>query len=338
MRTADTLLLCILGAILIAFLYSYIYWSIHASPVGDVDGRAPEKWTPLAPIRRQREWLFGAHHAVHFGSVDEAFYHRPNPWVLDLIFILVGVAFFIYMNVDLNVSEQLTTFPKWDSVSYTLNGVFHPDWDFFWGLGFYRFNESVVYEIFQTFGIAFVSTLAASVLALPFGLLASHKLFGKYAWFSEIFLILIRTFPELLLAIMMVAFSGINAVTGIVALAFHSIGMIGKLYAEQIDEINMEPLEALSAAGATSWQKVHLGVIPQIRASLYSVALYRFDINIRTATILGVVVGADCGIGYSISVNLDAQKWNLLGSCIFGVVILIIIIDLFSAWLRKKLV
>lgn len=338
MRAADILVLCILGALGIAFLYSYIYWSFHASPLADVDGSKPAHWTPLAPLKRQNEWLFGAKRAVHFGSVDSAFYHRPKAWVLDVIFILIGIALFFYMNIDLNVAEQLTTFPKWESVSFTLSGVFSPNWDYFWGTGFYHFNESVVFEIMQTFGIAFVATLIASILALPFGLLASHKLFGKYAWFSEIFLILIRTFPELLLAIMMVAFSGINAVTGIVALALHSIGMIGKLYAEQIDEINMEPLEALSAAGATSWQKVHLGVIPQARASLYSVALYRFDINIRTATILGVVVGGDCGIGYSLSVNLDAQKWNLLGSCILGVVILVVLIDLFSAWIRKKLV
>jgi ABC-type phosphate/phosphonate transport system permease subunit len=95
--------------------------------------------------------------------------------------------------------------------------------------------------------------------------LGSHKLFGKWAWISDVFLILIRTFPELLLGMMIVASAGPNAMAGVLA-SLHGIGMIGKLYAEQFDDIEFrDRSKALSAAGATAWQKVHLGIMPQAR-------------------------------------------------------------------------
>jgi phosphonate transport system permease protein len=290
-------------------------------------------------LTRSWQWAFGSRKASHFESPEEALYHSPNRWVLNVFFVVLLLGALAYMNLDLHLIEKLTSsVPKWNSINFTLGQVFSPDWDFFWGRGDYRFKEGVVFQVFQTFGIAYIGTLIASVLALPFGILASHKLFGKWAWVSEIFLIIIRTFPELLLGILMVAYSGISPLTGVLAIGVHSVGMIGKLYAEQFDDVNMEPLEALAASGASAWQKVHLAVMPQARPGLYSVALYRFDINIRTATILGVVVGADCGIGFSISSLSSGSHWSKLGACIFGVVILIVIIDLFSAWLRKKIV
>jgi phosphonate transport system permease protein len=332
MKTENIVLLVSVGLIAAFLAFLFVYAASRRRPATENGTAAP------TPVKKAWRWAFGTRHAEHFSDPEEALYHTPHRWVMDVVFVMVLVAALLYMGIDLHLPEKFQVYPVWKDISFNLNEVVHPDWDYFWGVNFYHWDEGVVYQVFQTFGIAYLATLAAAVIALPFGLLASHKLFGRYAWFSEIFLIAVRTFPELLLAILMVAFSGINPITGIVALGLHSIGMIGKLYAEEIDEINMEPLEALTAGGATTWQRIHLGIMPQFTPSLFSVALYRFDINIRTATILGVVVGADCGIGYSIFVMSYGQHWNLLGSCIIGVVILIIIIDLFSSWLRKKLV
>jgi phosphonate transport system permease protein len=81
------------------------------------------------------------------------------------------------------------------------------------------------------------------VLAIPFGILASHSLFGKWGGiFLRAILIVIRTIPELLLALFMVTFTGVNMVTGVLALGLHSIGMIGKLYCDQIEQESQEPL------------------------------------------------------------------------------------------------
>jgi phosphonate transport system permease protein len=296
-------------------------------------------------FERSWEFVFGTkHHYGKYASVEEAFYYSPHPWLLDVLFFVILIFIMIYMNLDLNLQNKFNIDVKGEDLGSILNNLFHPDWQYFFGYGKdaigapYEWRTSVVYQIFQTFGIAFIGTLVAAVIALPFGLLASHKLFGRWAWISDIFLILIRTFPEILLGIIIVAAAGGSAMSGVVALGIHGVGMIGKLYAEQFDDINPETLEGLSAAGANSWQKIHLGVMPQARPGLYSVALYRFDINVRTATVLGVVCGDQCGIGFSLSsLNLytDASR---LGSCLIGVLVLVIGIDLFSSWLRKKLV
>lgn len=294
---------------------------------------------------RMHEFVFGSRKAQKFDGPEEAFYYSPRRWLLDVFFIGILLIGLVYMNFDLSLGGKFSNLhPKWTDFWDIFGKLFHPDWNYFFGFGEdaigapYTFDVSVVYQVFQTFGIAFIGTLTASIIALPFGLLASHKLFGRWAWCSDIILILIRTFPELLLGMMIVASAGSNAMAGVLALSLHGIGMIGKLYAEQFDDINFETLEGLSAAGATAWQKIHLGVMPQARPGLYSVVLYRFDINIRTATILGVVCGNQCGIGFSLaSFNLytDASR---LGSCLLGVLILIVFVDLFSSWLRNKLV
>lgn len=293
---------------------------------------------------RAYEYVNGSKRGHNFGSPDEALRQKPRYWVMNVIFAIALVGILVFMTLDLNLPGKISFSPKWNDINHIMANLFRPDWNYFFGVGKdslntpYTFEVSVVYQIIQTFAIAFVGTLIAAIIAIPFGLFASHKLYGKKAWISDIFLILIRTFPELLLGLIMVIAAGMSALTGVLALAIHSVGMIGKLYAEQFDDINFEPLESLTASGATSWQKIHLGLIPEARAGLVSVALYRFDINVRTATILGVVCGNECGIGFSLSsLNLltDASK---LGACLVGVMILVVAIDLLSAAVRKKLI
>jgi|GEM_PF-386697 len=337
--SAQNLSLILLGVVLLGSVASLLITGFRRKD--PLKERAGEKTNAFV---RVKEFVFGSRKAQAFTTPEEAFYYSPHCWLIDVFFLIVVLFVLIYMNLDLNLGSKFATNPKWSDLNYTLSQLFHIDWDYFFGIGIdsagvpYTFNVSVLYQIFQTFGIAFIGTLVAALLALPFGLLGSHKLFGRYAWLSDIFLILIRTFPELLLGMMLVASAGPNAMAGVIALSLHGIGMIGKLYAEDIDNIDMVPLEGLTAAGATGWQKIHLGIMPQARPDIYSVVLYRFDINVRTATILGVVCGDGCGIGFSLtSLNLatDASK---LGACLFGVLLLTITIDLFSSWLRKKLV
>lgn len=287
----------------------------------------------------------GFHRGVdHFATPEKAFEKRPMMWIWDVIFwaFLIGLA--IYMNWSLGISEQWAHRVSWRMVDRILKGLFNPNWDYFWGsgretdLGTFTWESSVIYECLQTFGIAFLGTFISAIVAIPFGLLASNKLFGRWSWVSTIFLILIRTFPELLLGYILIKLCSFTAFTGILAIGLHSVGMIGKLYAEQVDDISMEPLEALSACGASSYQRLHLGVMPQCTAGFVSTALYRFDINIRTATIMGIVCGDKCGIGHYINSFSGNYHWNELGSALIGVIIMVIIVDIVSSVLRKKLV
>lgn len=281
------------------------------------------------------------HKPKHFADPDEAYKKRPMGWFSILLAALALLCVLIYIHEDLDMTYYLNHMGGNIGEGFRNIGILFDlsdssFWQFFFGFGEYSFTESVIYMILKTFGIAYIGTFVAAILALPFGLLASHKLFGKWAWISEIILIVIRTFPELVFAILLLRFSGYSFLSGVLVIGIHSIGMIGKLYADQIDGIEMGPLEGIYAGGASKWQAIHLGVIPQAMPGLLSVALYRFDINIRTATILGVVLGLEGGIGYYLSTQ--STHYHLLGACIFGIVILVVGINLISSYLRKKLV
>jgi phosphonate transport system permease protein len=299
-----------------------------------------------APSKSKQRFLsfFGKRSADHFTSPEEAYKADPHLWIWDIVFYAAIVIVIIWMYFDLNINDQWSQRTAWSTLGDIFNGLFHPNWDYFWGtgvetdIGTFTFENSVIFQILQTFGIAFLGTFFSAFIAIPFGLLASDKLVGKYSWISAIFLILIRTFPELLLGYIMIKLSGFTAFTGVLAIGLHSIGMIGKLYSEQVDGISMEPVEALDACGGTTMQKLHCGVMPQCEAGFVSTALYRFDINVRTATLLGVVCGDKCGIGHYIGTYSINRHWSLLGSAIFGVIILVVLIDIVSAELRKKLV
>ena len=274
--------------------------------------------------------------AKHYPNAESAYHNRPLTWLTDLFFFLALIAAFVFLHFDLNMNDEFSVSGNPKQGFYNLGLLFQPDWEFFFGYGQYQFSESVIWFIIKTFGISYIGTIIASILAIPFGLLASHKLFGNVAWPFEIILIAIRTVPELIFALILIRFTGFSYVSGILVIGIHSIGMIGKLYADQVDGIQQEPVEGVLSCGAGRWQQIHLAVMPQVLPNFISVALYRFDINVRTATILGVVLGSEGGIGYYLSTV--ASHYHKLGSCVLGIVILVVVINVVSSWLRKKLV
>ena len=272
-----------------------------------------------------------------FSCPEEAYAKRPLDWAVTLVFFLTLVSIILFFHFDLGMPSEYAYGGGNPTEGWkNLGMMFDIDWEFFFGFGSYSFEDSVIWFLIKTFGIAYIGTAVASLLAIPFGLFASHKLFGKAAWPFEIILIAIRTFPEIVFALILVKLSGFSFVSGVLVIGIHSIGMIGKLYADQIDGIKTEPIEGVLACGASKWQQIHLAVMPQVKPNLVSVALYRFDINVRTATILGVVLGVDGGIGYYLST--EQYNYHHLGACILGIVILVIGINLISSLLRKKLV
>ena len=272
----------------------------------------------------------------HFTTIDEAYKARPKKWIYNLVFIVLLVGIVLYFSLDVDLFNHFRN-PNWGKLGKMLEGFLHPNFEYMFGFGeLFDFSTSVIYQVIQTFAIAFVGTTISSFLSIPFGFLASRKIVGKYAIISETFLILIRTFPELLLGYIFIQVFGFGPVTGVAVLSIHSVGMIGKMYSEQIDLISNEPLEALDAVGATPFTRIQYGVVPQIAPNFANVILYRFDLNIRTASILGLV-GAG-GVGYPINVYSQNEHWSELAAVLYGVIILVIAVDLLSSFLRKKLV
>ena len=211
------------------------------------------------------------------------------------------------------------------------------NWDFFFGREPWEFVDGIVFMTIQTLAIAFLGTLLGAILALPFGFLASKNIVGKHvAVFGDFLLTVIRVFPEIILAIILVKGFGMNAFAGLLTIGLHSIGMLGKLFSETIDAMDKSPLEALDAVGATTFDKIRYGIIPQVLPDLTSVALYRLDINVRSASVLGII-GAG-GLGTTLLLAGDNWGWDTIGAIMIAIIVMVVTVDIVSSYLRNKLI
>lgn len=206
--------------------------------------------------------------------------------------------------------------------------LFSPDWS---ALG------EVSMKILETIFIAFAGTLMASILAVPLGFLAAKNMSnGFFATLFKWVLSANRSFPELILAILFVVAVGPNAFAGVLAIAIHSTGMLGKLYSEVVESIDMNIVEAMKASGANRVQILFYGVLPQVIPEFLSYAIYRFEIDIRASSVLGIV-GAG-GIGTMIIFASTNRNWNEMGLILLAIVIVVMVIDNISSRIRKKIV
>jgi phosphonate transport system permease protein len=223
------------------------------------------------------------------------------------------------------------------------NGSALSSWDVIRRLFWESFFDPVVHEkipeyigyMLETLAIAYAGTMIAAILAIPFGFLASSNM-SKFPRLGKGFLNAIRAFPELVLAIIFVAAVGMGPYAGVLAIGIHSIGMLGKLYAEVVESIDMKVIEALKANGANRLQVIWYGVIPQVIPEFTSYAIYRYEIDVRASTILGIV-GAG-GIGVPLIFASMQRKWEEVGMMLIVIIVVVTIIDIISAQIRKRIV
>lgn len=190
----------------------------------------------------------------------------------------------------------------------------------------------------QTLAIALIGTTLGAVLAIPVALLAARNVvvYRAVAAVGRQLSNAIRAFPELVLGVFFVASYGPGAAAGTLALGVHSAGMLAKLYADIIENVDPGPAEALLAAGATKLQVFRHAILPQILPEFLATALYRFEINLRAANVLGLV-GAG-GIGVILLQALTLRRWGVAGACLLVIVTVVSAVDYGSAWLRNRLV
>ena len=213
-----------------------------------------------------------------------------------------------------------------------LHGVFHPDTNLMFGTT----NTDVPYLLLQTMAIAVLGTLFGAILAIPFAFLASFNIMPKpVAYVVRVLILMIRTIPSIVWALMWIRVTGPGAACGVITQSICSIGMISKMYITAIEDLDTHILESLDAMGCTPFQKIRYGVIPQLTASFISTTIYRFDINLKDATTLGIV-GAG-GIGASLVQCLNSRRWAMVGAFIWGLMVLVLIIELVSTRIRRKL-
>ena len=250
-------------------------------------------------------------------SVIEMYERQPHKWLL-------------YLASDIRFSGMTAT--GTEVAKGVFHGVFHPDTRLLFGTG----DSDVPYLLFQTIAIAVLGTLFGAILAIPFAFLASTTIMPKpVAYIFRVLILLIRTIPSLVWALMWIRVTGPGAFCGVVTQSVCSIGMISKMYITAIEDLDTKILESLDAMGCTPFQKIRYGVLPQLTASFISTTIYRFDINLKDATTLGIV-GAG-GIGASLMQCLNSRRWAMVGSFIWGLMVLVLIIELASTKIRKKL-
>lgn len=191
----------------------------------------------------------------------------------------------------------------------------------------------------ESLQIAALGTFLAALLALPFGVFAARNLVRLPAlpYIGKTVLNAIRTFPELVLAIAFLKSVGLGPFPGVLAMAIHSIGMMGKLYAERIENVDKGAIEALQATGASSLEIFRHGIIPEVLPDFLSFALYRFDLNVRSASVLGLVGAGGIGVLLDIQRKSGASAYPAVGTIVIGIVLTVMLVDFASAKLRAKL-
>ncbi len=215
-----------------------------------------------------------------------------------------------------------------------LRAFVNPNWDMMWSLE----PHDVPMLMFETIGIAFLGTLLGAVLSIPFAFLTAKNIVGKFSYIGSTIITTIRSFPFYLVALMFVRVSGPGPMTGTLTIGILSIGMISKLYIEIIEDIDPGIIQALDAMGANVFEKIRFGIIPQLTANMISVIIYRFEINVKNATVLGIVGAGGIGVTLITGLSAGGNRYPDAAAALWGIILAVLIIDYFSTKLRKKLV
>lgn len=201
---------------------------------------------------------------------------------------------------------------------------------------FTRF-ESWLKPLLDTLAMSVAGTALAVVLSLPLALLAAPNTSphaGIYR-IARTLLAAMRSVPEIILGIIFVAAVGFGALPGVLALALHSTGMVGKFYAEAIEHADPKPLEAARAAGASRFQVIVHAVLPQVRPQLADITLYRWEYHFRASAVLGIV-GAG-GIGFELMAALRLIRYDQVAAILLTILACVVVVDSTGAALRKRL-
>jgi len=207
------------------------------------------------------------------------------------------------------------------------------------------FSESVCLaapKMLETIYMALLGTAISLLFAVPLSFFGARNLMSGspllktiYGLTRALFTVL-RSVEVLIFAVIAVAAVGIGPFAGVLALAIHGVGALGKLYSEAIESIDHGPIEAIRATGANEFQVVLYGVVPQVVPQFIAFTLYRWDINVRMATVIGLVGGG--GIGYLLIQYMNLLQWPQAATCIWMIAGVVMVMDYASAVIREKLV
>lgn len=190
--------------------------------------------------------------------------------------------------------------------------------------------------LLETFQMAVVGTVLGAVLSLIVAFGATSTLAPKWLYYPTRWVMnIIRSVPDLVFALMFVSAVGLGPFAGILAMTLGSIGSIGKIFAEAMEQVDRGPVVAMEAVGASKRQVIQYGVLPQAAPLLTSYTLLLFEGNVRGATILGLV-GAG-GIGLELTTAMRMYDYGHLSAIIICIIVLVTVIDQGSALIRRRI-
>ena len=259
-------------------------------------------------------------------------WRRLLPIALVLLVIYIGLRLtaidFSYANPAYAASKMRELF-NWDTSILTPQNEFETFWDTAEGL------------MVQTIFLGIIATAFSIIVAIPLSFLGARNIMagnpvtvGIYTGVRILFTV-IRSIDVLIVVILCAILFGIGSAAGVIGLAFHNVGVLGKLYSEAIEGIDAGPIEAITATGASRFQVIWTAVLPQIVNPYISFTIYRLDANVRLAPILGYVGGG--GIGIMLFQSIQLLKYGAAGLIIFMIIVTVAVMDFFSAQVRRRL-
>lgn len=221
----------------------------------------------------------------------------------------------------------------WDAPEQMLDMVrrmFPPDY------AYYR--VAVHTALMETFHIATLGTIFALIAALPLSILAAHNLTPNRGlnFFAKTLLVASRSVNSLVWALLFIAVFGPGPLAGTAAIACRSVGFVGKLLGEALEEVPRGAIEALKAAGATQSSQILYGYWPAVKPAFWSIMLLRWDINVRESSVLGLV-GAG-GIGMIMNSAIDLFEWDRVAIILLTIFAVVVIAEIVITYFRRRLI
>lgn len=245
---------------------------------------------------------------------------RLGRFITILIAAVVVIGSWQFMDISVT---NIDTVPR--EIADLLNRMYPPD---------VAYTGEIVGPLIETVHIAALGTVGALMLSIPVALLAAENTTPNAAtfWFGKLIVTVSRSVNTIIWALFFVVVFGSGPLAGAVAITFRSVGFLGKLIGEEIEEINFGQVEAVRASGASSTQILLYGVLPQIKPALVGLSIYRWDINIRDSTVLGFV-GAG-GIGTQLFRAVNAFAWQSVAMVLIAILGVVIATEALSAYTR----
>lgn len=263
------------------------------------------------------------------------------------------------LNVTRSKDEVFRYFPGWELFWFTLDSPYHGRsladilfgpridpaqaniagaWTAFWGNQMWR-HADVMWAMGETVLMAFLGTFGAAIIALPLAFLAA-KNFAPVVWLRFVVrrvFDFVRGVDGLIWTIILSRAFGPGPLTGALAILITDTGGFGKNFSEALENVDNRQIEGVQSTGANALQRYRFGVIPQVTPVLLSQILYYFESNTRSATIIGAITGG--GIGLFLTQAIQTQKdWEEVTYYIVLIVIMVMMMDTLSAWLRRRLI